>query len=134
VPIAHQHRLEESPGEAIPLGRVRVVPGGAGVEQVTLQAVQDLRAAVDIHFCQLGHVGAQRCPASLILALREVAQDEQVGQAAELPLEGLALPVALRRLGAGLVVGREDPALGPVRELEAAQVAAELSLDDGLGP
>jgi hypothetical protein len=34
VPLADEHRLEERSCQAVPLGRVGVVPGGTSVEQL----------------------------------------------------------------------------------------------------
>ena len=44
----------------------------------------------------------------LVLALRQIAHDEQVAQPAELPLDRLPLPVAFSGLRSCLAVRRED--------------------------
>jgi DNA-binding response OmpR family regulator len=62
------------------------------------------------------------CATRFVFALRQVAEDEQVTQTAELTLDCLALPVRFGDLGATLTVRREDADLRVVWQPQSAKI------------
>ena len=102
--VLDHHGLEERLRQAIPLGRVGILPGVSGIEYVLLQPLQSVGASVDVGLDQVSSLGLQLGPPRLVVALRKIAHDEEVAQPAELTFDRLALPLSLGSFWAGLVV------------------------------
>ena len=128
--VQHDYGLEQRASESVSLGRVSIVPGPAGVEQIALEPIEDLRSPVGVGFDELGHLGPEPGPPRFVLAFLDVTHLVQVGQPPELPLERLPLSIALGDFRPSLAIGIDDPLFRFRREQQALQIAPQLILND----